>query len=374
MGPEGALATVELLDPTGVAQAAPMLERRADPACTLLQDGRVLVTGGTDGVQSLRSAEVYDPTAGQWSPIAAMSLARSGHSASLTPWGMVLIAGGEPTGTLELLDTAGAFRVVGTLSLPRDNYAVVVLPQRKILLAGGSSNSTSVGSMDLYDVDSGTIARLPDMLTARRGFTASALLDGTVLLAGGYDQSGRILTTTEIYDPATGTSVAGPALRGPRARHQAYTLPNNGQVLIVGGTDGDSILDSTELFVPWNGRVQSGASLPGARLSAAGGPVRRGQVLVAGGRNANGFLPDAATYRFATVEAAHLDYAPGETAMLTGDGWKPGETVLLQVVSLPRDRHRTEFTASSQADGNGHIQFAGFSIDQATWEPGSWPP
>src|SRR5262249_32380307 len=59
------------------------------------------------------------------------------------------------------------------------------------------------------------------------------------------------------------------------------------------------------------------------------------------------------------------DYHPGETATLSGQGWKPGETVTLTVASFPLDEHRTEFTATAEADGNGQVRFAGFSIDRS---------
>ena len=42
-----------------------------------------------------------------------------------------------------------------------------------------------------------------------------------------------------------------------------------------------------------------------------------------------------------------------------------GETVMLSVSAFPIDQHRTEFTGTAQADGNGQVKFPNFSIDRS---------
>jgi len=70
---------------------------------TLLPDGTVLVTGGTQGLgfndlrigQPIRSAESWDPGTGKWTRLAKMDVDRCYHSiAVLLPDGRVLCAGG----------------------------------------------------------------------------------------------------------------------------------------------------------------------------------------------------------------------------------------------------------------------------------------
>ena len=65
------------------------------PACTLLQDGRVFVSGGTDGHSTLASAELYTPSTGVWTSAGNMATPRTGHTATVTFPGAVLLVGGK---------------------------------------------------------------------------------------------------------------------------------------------------------------------------------------------------------------------------------------------------------------------------------------
>ena len=84
--------------------------------------------------------------------------------------------------------------------------------------------------------------------TPRSSHTATLLLDGKVLVAGGSNNVPyQILGTAEVYDPATGKwSVTG-RLNVRRYFHTA-TLLKDGKVMIVGGTaDDNDSLNSAEL-------------------------------------------------------------------------------------------------------------------------------
>ena len=60
----------------------------------------------------------------------------------------------------------------------------------------------------------------------------------------------------------------------------------------------------------------------------------------------------------ATIKTDQLDYPPGSTAIITGTGWQPGETVTLQVLHEGDDGFGTDeqyhqpFTTIADASGN----------------------
>lgn len=96
----------------------------------------------------------------------------------------------------------------------------------------------------------------------RTGHTATALADGRVLIAGGYDMGGTGATywpPTELFDPATDAFAPGPAMLHPRANHAAVRLAG-GSVLVVGGDAGRGPVGEAELIDPVAGTSQPVAS------------------------------------------------------------------------------------------------------------------
>ena len=95
-----------------------MITARSRHEQNLLDDGRVLMTGGLDNAGNpLASTELYDYTTGIFSSTGSMSTARWQHRSTVLWTGKVLITGGRPSGPSNVLNTAELYDpVTGTFS------------------------------------------------------------------------------------------------------------------------------------------------------------------------------------------------------------------------------------------------------------------
>jgi hypothetical protein len=164
------------------------------------------------------SAEVFDPTAGTFSPLPTMTVERCGHTATLLGDGQVLIVtgthdwvGASYQNTAELFNpTTGTFSATGSMARRPAKQTATILVDGRVLIAGGNdTGAASVASAELYDPTTGTFSTTGSMAKTRTLHAATVLADGRVLVIGGtshgWDFLGTFLASAEIYDPATGT-------------------------------------------------------------------------------------------------------------------------------------------------------------------------
>lgn len=245
---------------------------------TLLQDGRVLIAGGqAEGFVPLASAELYDPATGIFSPTGSMALSRFAFTASVLPDGRVLMVG--TVGKPELFDPeTGTFSPTGSLIVPRlfDHSATVLLDGR-ILIAGGYGSSGTLSSAELYDPATGSFSPTGSLAVGRGGHTATLLSDGRVLIAGGG------LASAELYDPTTGRFSPTGSMSIARQLDTA-TLLADGRVLIAGGEDAlNTPLASAEVYDPRTGKFSLTGSMATAWEGQEAIALPDGRVLFVGG-------------------------------------------------------------------------------------------
>jgi hypothetical protein len=295
---DDSMVTAELYDPaTGVwSFTGSLIGRRKSHSATLLPSGMVLVAGGYDtsfGGGYLATAELYDPASGTWSTTSSMHGARTDHTATLLNNGKVLVAGGSIGGALasaELYDPAtGTWSKTGTMHAARFTFTATLLPSGNVLVAGGS-DGLAVSGAELYDPATGKWTPTGNLTNARYSHSATLLQDGKVLVAGGGDGAGGFYTSAELYDPASGTWTVTGSLHELRATHGANLL-QNGMVLVEGG--GLSI-SSAELYDPATGAWSTTGSLNQARAHHTATLLPNGTVLAAGGESTDVFALDSA--------------------------------------------------------------------------------
>jgi WD40 repeat protein len=340
-GGGGADKTAELFDPaSGMwTPTGPLHTPRTGHTATLLPNGNVLVAGG-----SSRSAELYDPASEAWTVTGTLKTGRVDHMATLLSNGMVLVAGGICVSggglcgvltSAELYDpNTGKWTDTGALSDLRWRQTATLLPNGNVLVAGGSTGGTSISSVELYDPASGTWTYAGSLGEAREGQTATLLADGTLLVTAGFDRTNGAYfpSSAEFYDPAGGfwSEAAAPnAARGLRA---TATLLRGGNVLVAGGGGNFQALPSAEIFDPAGGAWTETGSMSTSRWFHSATLLPNGDVLVAGGLGKNGdALFSAEIFQPDSPDAApSLIRNPDETLNLS---WR-GTGTLEQTESL----------------------------------------
>jgi hypothetical protein len=329
---------------------------------TLLTDGRVLIAGGVGRNPlpgPLASAELYDPSTGTFTPTGSMITARAGHSAFLLLDGRVLIAGGRwaagpasaelydpstgtftatghmtPNGTSTLLNNGkvlfagatatlydpatGTFTATGAYAANGAGFGVDLA----IMLANGTVLVASCDSQtELYHPDTGTFSITGPLPAWRCSPSATLLLDGKVLIAGG-DNDMDYIPIAEVYDPSTGIFTATGKMTSGREHHTATLLPD-ATVLIAGGSlIGGTALGSAELYDPVTGTFAAAGYMTFSRYSHTATLLRDGTVLIAGGFTDDfdtrpvppGATPWAEIYKPPSLRAAPLLFS------VSGDG------------------------------------------------------
>jgi hypothetical protein len=260
-----ALASAELYDPkTGKFHSTgSMFAARAQATATLLADGRVLMTGGVRPPETAELYDPTSGQFVRTGKVDSFSDVNA--AATLLPNGEVLLtgSGADIRAAYLYAPATGKFTRIPSTETPGSSTAptyngqpyLPAAPDTSTLLQDGRVLMFEHGSLETYDPATGVFAAAgflaaPDQWCRP---TATLLPDGKVLFTGGWrvkpEGDSTTVASVALYDPVTGTQLLG-SMPGVRSDHTA-TLLRDGTVLIAGGSDdSDRPFDSAELFKP----------------------------------------------------------------------------------------------------------------------------
>ena len=271
-----------------------MTSNRNSPVAATLQNGRVLVAGGSSHGLYLQTAEVYDPQTGKFIQTGSMSHYSAGIATVLQD-GSVLIAGGflGPNGgpahlALELYDpNQGTFSLSGA-SLASRPFSAVLLQNGDVFFLEGSDNCSDDGHIvyhqaELYHVASKTVSAQSFM----GGTVATLLQDGTILIrgikgcvfndvVGGYNNvfSGK----ASIFDTSIGMSGMSTTV-GNSYKYYDGSAPSRGQSLLLnnGNVFFSDYSNGTQYFQIYDSRAHTFSTVSQESPTPGGTPVKETQ-------------------------------------------------------------------------------------------------
>lgn len=240
-----------------------------------------------------------------WELAGDLQIGRWGHTTTVLQNDTVLVVGGRkrlsfrgttvqegeilPLGSDEWIKT-------GTLNWERTFHTASLLLDGRVLVAGGTGRvvlapgeetmwrgNKDLSSAEIYDPKADEWASSPDMIEKRQLAQAITLEDGRVMIIGG--RSGLLtLATSEVYDPVTNNwNLLSPMLVS-RKSHSAITLLDN-RILVTGGTEewAGGNLASAEIYDPLKDTWVMVSDMNRSRLGHKSTLLPDGRVLVTGG-------------------------------------------------------------------------------------------
>jgi N-acetylneuraminic acid mutarotase len=164
-------------------------------------------------------------------------------------------------------------------------------------------------------------------LPTPRSEVASAVLDGKIYVAGGFDASGRSTAVLEVYDPAADRWEARAAMPAPR--DHAMAAAHAGRLFVFGGSLGEATRE-TFAYDPSVNAWTSLVVMP-LRRTAGGAAVLGDRIFVVGGTGDNPiatmvFDPSGATWSLGPALPAPREHlavvGTGPAIYVVGGRWE----------------------------------------------------
>lgn len=177
-----------------------------------------------------------------------------------------------------------------------DYHTATLLGDGSVLVVGGFGFNFVHRYAERYLPDQNVWQNAGSLTVARMAHAAARMLDGRVLITGGYDSTipgtafDPVFKSTEIYDPATSQFTPAADMTVPR-RHHVATALNDGRILISGGIQlrgsGFGSSAATEVYNSESGTFTATGRMARGRWLHTATVLNDGRVLLVGGQPTN---------------------------------------------------------------------------------------
>lgn len=205
-----------------------------------------------------------------------------------------------------------------TMASPRTGHTLTTLLDGRVLIVGGwdgsfvpnasgGNDSPTVAACELFDPLGKSMKPAASLIAGRTNHAAARLADGRVLVTGGVTSTYDRLVSTEIYDPASDAFSTSGVMSQPRSSHLAVTL-DDGRVLVCGA----NALKTAEVFDPATATFSSIGEMTSFHgFGATATKLQSGKVLILGGLGDDrGVEPTAAAELFDPATNTFTAVAP----------------------------------------------------------------
>jgi influenza virus NS1A-binding protein len=245
---------------SGKWKALPQMLTERGRLGSTVANGKLYAVGGSDGNDDLATVECFDPLTKKWSFVAPLGKSRSNNSCTELNGYIYCIGGSSDQQYLRECErfnlSTGEWESIAPLQTARSQAACVTW-RGQIFVIGGSTRAGCSDSVEAYDPETNAWRTISKMSTPRRG-CAVACCKNFLHVMGGNDGT-QPLASCEILESPNSHWRSSPSLNTARANTNAVVTAGNA-IYLVGGFDNVQFLSSVEVFeseaLGWKSWVQ----------------------------------------------------------------------------------------------------------------------
>lgn len=244
-------------------------------------EGKLLVCGGYDRAECLRSVESYCPDTNSWTQQHNMGEARGRVQIAVIEGTVYAVGGCNGTTELDSVECLSKidckWKKMCKLPLARSNAGVCAL-NGQIYCVGGWNGQSGIRQCDVLKPEENKWFSIAPLNTGRYQAGVASYL-GKLWVAGGSD-AWNCLGSVEMYDPKTEQWSFAASLLTPR--RGCGLAEYNGKLYAVGGSDGTHSLNSTECYDEINKCWVAGPNLTSPRSNVSVAVVQNRMYAIGG--------------------------------------------------------------------------------------------